>query len=81
MHEAEQVEQRVLEVEMHHVRGDQPPPLAGRDGRAVVAQSGARRIAGELGQQQEHADDDEQRQPVTAVAVERRKQRFEPVHR
>ncbi len=37
-HEAQQVEQRVPQVEVHQMSGQEPPPLPGRDGLALVAQ-------------------------------------------
>ncbi len=62
--------------ELHHVRGDEPPPLPRGERRAVIAQQQSAGLAGEAREQQQHAAAGED-QPEAPVVVERPEQ---PTH-
>ena len=70
----------MLEIEMNDVRGEQSPPLAGCECGSLVAQGFAPRVAGER-RQQKQCGRSEESQPSRAVAIERREQPPNPVHR
>jgi hypothetical protein len=70
----------VLEIQMDEMRRDEAPPLTAGDRRPLVTQCRPTPFARQLRQQQ-HSANDQQRDSIFPVAVERREQRLEPVQR